>query len=154
MKKIRGAAIKDSSIDCSSKVEAGSLVVGSTMGRYSFCGYDCKIINCEIGMFCSIADHVSIGCAQHPIDWVSTSPVFYKGRDSVKKKFSEFPRNIDLRTYIGNDVWIGENVLIKGGVKIGNGAIIGMGSIVTKNVGDYEIWAGNPARCIRKIEGK
>jgi serine acetyltransferase len=41
-------------------------------------------------------------------------------------------------------------VLIKGGIKIGNGSVIGMGSVVTKDIGDYEIWAGNPARLIRK----
>lgn len=37
-----------------------------------------------------------------------------------------------------------------GGVTIGNGAVIGAGSVVTKDVGPYEIWAGNPARYIRK----
>ena len=36
------------------------------------------------------------------------------------------------------------------GVTIGDGAVIGAGSIVTKDVGPYEIWAGNPARFIRK----
>jgi serine acetyltransferase len=40
--------------------------------------------------------------------------------------------------------------LIKSGVKISDGAIVGMGSVVTKDVGPYEIWAGNPARNIRK----
>lgn len=37
-----------------------------------------------------------------------------------------------------------------GGVTIGDGAVIGAGSVVTKDVGPYEIWAGNPARFIRK----
>ena len=37
-----------------------------------------------------------------------------------------------------------------GGVHIADGAVIGAGSIVTKDVGPYEIWAGNPARFIRK----
>lgn len=40
--------------------------------------------------------------------------------------------------------------LSSGGVTIGDGAVIGAGSIVTKDVGPYEIWAGNPARFIRK----
>ena len=51
---------------------------------------------------------------------------------------------------IGNDVWIGNRVMIKAGVNIADGAVIGMGSIVTKDIGPYEIWAGNPARMIRK----
>lgn len=149
LKKMRGSAIKNSHIHRTSKVEAGSIVVNSEMDRYSFCGYDCKIINCTIGAFCSIADGVVIGGANHPIEWVSTSPVFYSGRDSVKKKFSEFERPLDARTNIGNDVWIGERVLIKQGVTIGDGAVIGMGAVVTKDINPYEIWAGCPAKKIK-----
>jgi acetyltransferase-like isoleucine patch superfamily enzyme len=92
---------------------------------------------------------VKIGGGMHPMEWVSTSPVFYKGRDSVKAKFSEFEREPNQIVRIGNDVWIGEGVLIKQGVTIGNGAVIGMGSIVTKDIEPYTIYAGSPARKIR-----
>ena len=51
---------------------------------------------------------------------------------------------------MGNDVWIGEGCKVKAGIRIDNGAILGMGSVLTKDVGPYEIWAGNPARFIRK----
>ena len=67
-----------------------------------------------------------------------------------RKHFSEHPFDPFVRTIIGNDVWIGECAMIKAGVRIGNGAVIGMGSVLTSDVGDYEIWAGNPARFIRK----
>ena len=80
---------------------------------------------------------------------VSTSPVFYSGRDSVKAKFSKHERK-KYNTVIGHDVWIGQNIRIKQGVNIGTGAIIGMGSIVTKDVPPYNIYAGNPAKFIRK----
>lgn len=50
---------------------------------------------------------------------------------------------------IGNDVWIGTRTIILPGVKIGNHAIVGAGSIVTKDVPDWAICAGNPARVIR-----
>jgi virginiamycin A acetyltransferase len=50
--------------------------------------------------------------------------------------------------HIGNDVWIGNNVTIMGGVKIGNGAVIAMNSHVVRDVGNYEIHGGNPARKI------
>lgn len=149
-RKIRGKAIRNSVVDKRSKIEAGSLFLNSKMSRYSFCGYDCKIINCDIGAFCSIADGVVIGGAQHPIEWGSTSPVFYKGKDSVTKKFSEFERPKNPRTIIGNDVWIGERAIIKGGITIGDGAVVGMGSIVTHDVPPFCIVAGNPARIIRK----
>ena len=149
-KKIRGSSIKNSSIHKSSKIESGSNIVNVTMEKYSFCGYNCEIANTHIGSFCSIANGVIIGGGMHPIQWVSTSPVFYKGRDSVKAKFSEFEREPIKTTYIGNDVWIGQNVLIKQGVNIGHGSVIGMGSIVTKDIEPYTICAGNPARVIRK----
>jgi acetyltransferase-like isoleucine patch superfamily enzyme len=150
IKKIKGSAIINSSIDQRSKIESGCQIVNVKMEKHSFCGYDCSIINCQIGKYCSISNRVIIGGGMHPIDWVSTSPVFYKGKDSVKTKFSTFERPEPKMTRIGNDVWIGEGVMIKQGVVIGDGAIIGMGSIVTKNVDPYTIVAGNPAKVIRK----
>ena len=149
LKKLRGSAVVDSIVHPTSKIESGSSVVSSTMGRFSFCGYDCEIINCDIGSFCSIANRVVIGGAMHPVDWVSTSPVFYSGRDSVKKKFSEYPRDLDKKTVIGHDVWIGYGAFIKQGITIGSGAVVGMGAVVTKDVPPYAIVGGNPARIIR-----
>ncbi|GAB3932153.1 hypothetical protein GCM10028827_30120 [Mucilaginibacter myungsuensis] len=51
---------------------------------------------------------------------------------------------------IGNDVWIGSNAIIMDGVTIGNGAVIAANSVVTKDVGDYEIVGGVPAKLIKK----
>lgn len=149
-KKIRGSAISNSNIHKTSKVEAGSQIVNSTFDKHSFCGYDCIIINCNVGSFCSIANNVTIGGSQHPMEWVSTSPVFRAGKDSVKKKYSEHEFKDGKKTIIGNDVWIGERALIKQGVTIGHGAVIGMGSVVTKDVEPYTIVAGCPARVVRK----
>ena len=54
---------------------------------------------------------------------------------------------------IGDDVFIGANAIILSSVnKIGTGAVIGAGSVLTKDVGEYEIWAGNPAKFIRHRE--
>ena len=49
---------------------------------------------------------------------------------------------------IGNDVWIGANAVINSGVTIGNGVVIGAGAVVTKDIGDYMIVGGVPARII------
>jgi len=148
-KKLSGSAIKNSKIERTSKIEAGSQIVNCIMNKHSFCGYNCQIINCHIGSFCSIANNVSIGGAAHPVDWVSMSPAFYEGKDSIKTKFSEFKRDETKLTIIENDVWIGESAIIKQGLTIGNGSVIGMGSVVTKDVIPYSIVAGNPAKIIR-----
>lgn len=50
---------------------------------------------------------------------------------------------------IGNDVWIGTRTIILPGVKVGNHVIIGAGSVVTKDVPDWAIVGGNPAKLIR-----
>jgi len=149
LRKLRGPAIRGSRIGNGSKVEAGSAFLSSTMGRYSFCGYDCEISSADIGDFCSIANYVAIGGGQHPIDWVGTSPVFYQGRDSVKKKFSAFPRSAPKRVIIGSDVWIGYRAVILQGISIGHGAVIGAGAVVTRDVEPYSIVAGLPARHLR-----
>lgn len=149
LKKARGSAVTRSLIDRSSKIEPGSLVVNSTMDRHSFCGYDCELNHCDVGRFCSIANGVIVGGSRHPLEWVGMSPVFYAGRDSVKAKFSTYEPSPIKRTTILNDVWIGRNALIAQGVRIGNGAVIGMGSVVTRDVDDYAIVGGSPARLIR-----
>lgn len=50
---------------------------------------------------------------------------------------------------IGNDVWIGMRAIIMPGVTIGNGVIIGAGAVVTKDVPDFAVVGGVPAKIIR-----
>lgn len=51
---------------------------------------------------------------------------------------------------IGNNVWIGNNVCIMPGVYVGNGAIIGANSVVTKDVPEYAVVAGIPAKVVKQ----
>lgn len=141
--------IHNCKIDKSSKVRFAALVVGCNIEKNTYIAEHSTVLYSDIGKYTSIASDCFIGGASHPIDWVSTSPVFHETSSVLKKKYCRTPYNAYRRTTIGNDVWIGTHSLIKAGVKIGNGAIIGMGSVVTKDVGDYEIWAGNPAKRIR-----
>lgn len=50
---------------------------------------------------------------------------------------------------IGNDVWIGMRSIIMPGIKIGNGAVVGAGAVVTKDVPDFAIVGGVPAKILR-----
>lgn len=104
--------------------------------------------NLKVGKFTSIARGVCMYTRNHPYWYTSTSPLFYN---------AEFVRgvlNSDTVPYgkltIGNDVWIGQYAIILPSCdSIGDGAVIGAGSIVTKNVPDYAIVAGNPAKVIK-----
>lgn len=55
---------------------------------------------------------------------------------------------------IGDDVFIGTNSIILKGVTIGDRSIIGAGSVVSQNIPNDEIWAGNPARFVRRLESQ
>ena len=106
--------------------------------------------NCKIGAFTSISGDCYIGGTSHPLNWVSSSSVFHKWKNILRKNFAAFEYSIFKETEIGNDVWVGEGCKIKAGIHISDGSVIGMGSVLTKDVGPYEIWAGNPAKLIRK----
>lgn len=150
MRKIQIPSIKNSRIDKTSKVCSGAQINDCIVGKYTYIGNFTDANYVTIGNFCSIGDRCIIGGGSHTLDWVSTSPVFHKGRNCMNVNFTEKEYMPYENTIIGNDVWIATGVFIKGGLKISDGAVIGMGSVVTKNIGPYEVWAGNPARLIKK----
>lgn len=51
---------------------------------------------------------------------------------------------------IGKNTWIGAGATIKNGIKIGSNCIIGAGSVVIRDVGDFEIVVGNPAKFLKE----
>lgn len=141
--------LQNAKIDKTAAIASNVKFYRSQIGKYSYVNYNTFISDTEIGNFTSIGSRCEIGGATHPLDWVSTSPVFHKWENIMKKNFSRHDFPIFSKTTIGNDVWIGSNVMVKAGVSIGDGAVIGMGAVVTKNIGPYEVWAGNPAHFIK-----
>lgn len=102
----------------------------------------------KIGKFCSIGQNVQILLGEHHTEWISTYPLrIYL---NLKGKWRDGHPMTRGDVEIGNDVWIGANVTILSGIIVGDGAVIGANSLVTKNIEPYAIYAGNPAKFIRK----
>lgn len=97
-----------------------------------------------IGKFCSIGPDVTIYAeGNHRVDIITTYPLFKLNRN--ENSVESFKGGV----IIGNDVWMGHSVIILPGVTIGDGAVLAAGTVVTKDVKDYEIVGGNPARHIK-----
>lgn len=111
--------------------------------------------NVKIGSFCSIGPGVFIAPGNHDMTLATTHPILYSKKYFKKiglnKHYLQRTHLCDefAETVIGDDVWIGLNSIIKRGVKIGNGVVIGSGSVVTRDIPDYAIVGGCPARIIR-----
>lgn len=105
-----------------------------------------------IGKFCQIASDVKffMNGMFHMIDSFSTYPFMIFSKECQDKYPTDAKFPFKGNTVVGNDVWIGCNAAFTPGVRVGDGAIIGANSLVTKDVGPYEIWGGNPAKLIRK----
>lgn len=144
------ALLSDSEVDKTCAICSGARVYRTKIGKYSYVGRSTFMTNVTVGNFCSIAGNCNIGGTGHPLNWVSTSSVFHKWDNILRKNFSRHEYEIFQETTIGNDVWIATNAMLKAGITIGTGAVIGMGAVVTKDVGPYEVWGGNPARCLKK----
>ena len=86
----------------------------------------------EIGDDCMIAYGVNITTATHDYNV-----------EIMNKTYITKP------VKIGSNVWIGINAIILPGVTIGNGAVIGGGAVVTKDVPEYAIVVGNPAKILK-----
>lgn len=122
-----------------------------SIGNYSYLGQNANVCGTTIGRFCSIGPNFICGFGLHPTNGISTAPMFYSAANKSngttfceKTKFNEH-----AEVQIGNDVFIGANVFVKDGVKIGNGAVIGAGAVVVKDIPDYAVAVGVPAKVIK-----
>ena len=118
----------------------GKISIGNNVGISNSC------IRCEKSV--KIEDNVLIGgdCKIYDCDMHS---ILFDDRmktPDTNKKSSEI--------VLKNGCWIGAHSIILKGVTIGERSIVGAGSVVTKSNPNDEIWGGNPARFIIKIDNK
>ena len=107
------------------------------LGDNSGLGVNCRISGrVIIGENVMMGPNVSIYTTNHNFSRIDI-PMCFQGNSPEKP------------VVVGDDVWIGANVIILPGVSVGKGAVIGAGSVVTKNVAEYAIVAGNPAKVIK-----
>lgn len=145
------ARVRDSRFGRYVEVGERSRVAETTMGDYSYVVNDSDIIYATIGKFCSIAAHVRINPGNHPLDRAALNHFTY--RSSAYGMGEDDPAIFGWRrakpVSLGHDVWIGHGAIVLPGVTIGTGAAIGAGAVVTRDVPDFAVAVGNPARVIR-----
>ena len=128
----------------------GAWLIRSRLGNFCNVGRNSVIAGATFGNFCSVGPEVRLGFGEHPTHLISTSPVFYSTKGQCNLSFADrdlFPETVPIE--IGSDVWIGANVFIRDGVRVGIGAILAAGAVVARDVPEYAIAGGVPARVIR-----
>ena len=115
----------------------GSIIIGNHVGLSH------AILSSRVGV--TIEDDVLIGAGVKIYDNDFHS-LDYEDRMNGDSRVAASP------ILIRKGAFIGAHAMILKGVTIGKHSVIGAGSVVTKDVPDGEIWAGNPARFVKRIE--
>jgi len=150
---------KKSTVSLGNNLILTSSTETNMVGLYKVCTIAvCENANLEIGnncgfsgvsIYCSdkiiIGDHLICGGNVSIWDTDFHSLNYLDRRIELKEKIKS------EKIIIGNDVFIGANSIVLKGVSIGNRSIIGAGSVVAKDIPANQIWAGNPAKYLRKI---
>lgn len=140
--KLRGKPVRfymfDRKINIHKTVDIDS---NTEIGDYTFINKNTDITRAVIGKYCSIGSHVKIGLGEHDITEISTSGLLTSkgGYKYLTKK----------DCIIKNDVWIGVGAVIRRGITVGNGAVIGANSFVNKDVPDFAVVGGCPAKILK-----
>jgi virginiamycin A acetyltransferase len=122
---------------------------GVSVGNYSYgpCMQpDAWPAGVIVGRFVSIGDGAKVFLRNHPAERLSMHPFFYNHQFGYVEQDTITTGSLE----IGHDAWIGSSsIILPRCRRIGIGAVVGAGAVVTKNVPDFAVVGGNPARIIR-----
>ena len=125
----------------------------SSIDDYSYIAGNGHVIYSTIGKFCSIANSTVINPGNHPQWRVTMHHSTYRRKQygfDIKDDEEFFKWRKDDACHLGHDIWIGHGAIILAGVKIGTGAVIGAGAVVSKDIPEYGVAVGVPAKVIKK----
>lgn len=145
-----------------SDVQSECIPESTNVWQYTVVLQNAKIgNNCNLCSHCfvendvMIGDNVTIKCGVYLWDGITIEDNVFVG-PNVTFTNDKYPRskqypNEFQRTIVKRGASIGAGAVILGGVIIGENAMIAAGSVVTKNIPANELWLGNPAKFVKKI---
>jgi UDP-2-acetamido-3-amino-2,3-dideoxy-glucuronate N-acetyltransferase len=146
-----------------SEVQSKKIGQSTSIWQYVIVLPDAEIgDNCNINAHCFIENDVKIGnnvtvkCGVYLWNGIRIGNNVFIG-PNVTFTNDKYPRSKQYpesfqQTTIEDGASVGAGSIILGGIKIGKNAMIGAGSVVTKNIPENELWLGNPAKFLRKLE--
>lgn len=141
-------AFVDMQAEAQQHIADGTLVLGNQTYAaprvHKFKGDANRVV---IGNWSSIAPDAEFYVGGlHPVHWVSLYGI--REMFDLPGAYGEEMPWSKGDIVVGSDCWVTNHVTVLSGVHIGDGAVVGTRSVVTKDIGPYEIWAGNPAKRI------
>jgi phosphonate metabolism protein (transferase hexapeptide repeat family) len=146
------AVLRDCKLGLFTEIAERVALAECELGDYSYIERHCEGMYTTFGKFCAIAADCRINALHHPMERVSQHKITYRPNEffphaKVDKDFRASRQS--KRVVIGHDVWIGHGAIVLPGLRIGHGAVVAAGAVVTKDVADYAVVAGVPARRIK-----
>ena len=103
----------------------------------------------RIGLHCTVIGPVTIGNHVNLAQGITVSALNHNFEDTRLRIDEQGVNTSEI--VIDDDVWIGANAVITAGVHIGRHSVVAAGAVVTKDVPEYSVVGGVPAKVIRTI---
>lgn len=151
--RVKGYADHNTTFGGDNFIGQESFLSGCHLGRGTYVTDFSKLFQLTTGKYCSIGSGVSTAIGRHPSsENIATTPSIFSINSPNNLRFSDIQEYEEQTgpVTLGNDVWVGAGAILIGGITVGDGAIIGAGSVVTKDCEPYGVYAGCPARLIKR----